>query len=76
MFGVVSSIYVLNGVCTKHPQKVAITVIFGADMEKVASMKAMLVQNFSENSGHFQLNNNFLAIFTHQCPQVCIITHN
>ena len=31
-------------------------------MEKVASMQAMLADNFLENCGHFCLNNNFLAI--------------
>ena len=52
------------------------TTAMDADMEKVASMQAMLADNFWENCGHFWINNNFLAVFTHQCPQFCIIIHN
>ena len=46
------------------------------DMEKVASMQAMLADSFRENCGHFWINNNFLAAFIHQCLKVYVIIHN
>ena len=36
-----------------------------SDMDKVASMQALLADNFSENCGHFWINNDFLTVFTH-----------
>ena len=45
----------------------------GPDMEKVASMQALLAYSFWENCGHFWKNNEVFAVFTHQWPQVCII---
>ena len=44
-------------------------------MEKVASMQALLADNYQENCGHFWMNNVFLAILTHKCPQNCVIVH-
>ena len=44
----------------------------GADTEKVASMQALLADNFCKNCGHFCINNEFLAVFILQLPQVCI----
>ena len=43
---------------------------FYPDMEKVASMQALLPDNFSPNCGHFCRNNKFLAVITHQLLQI------
>ena len=45
-------------------------------MEKVASMQAVLADKFRENCGHFWINIYFLAVFSHQCPQMCITINN
>ena len=42
------------------------------DTEKVASMQALLADNFCKNCGHFCINNKLLVLFTHQLPQFCI----
>ena len=42
-------------------------------MEKVASMQALLADNFLENCGLFWINKEFLAVFTHQWQQLDII---
>ena len=45
-------------------------------MEKVACMQSLLADNLRENCGHFWINNDFLVVFTHQYPHVCIFIHN
>ena len=38
------------------------------DTEKVAIMQALLVDNFLKRLWTICKNNNFVAVFTHQCP--------
>ena len=40
------------------------------DTEKVASMQSLLADNFCENCGYFCINNEVLAVFTHQSPHM------
>ena len=45
-------------------------------MEKVASMQALLADNFCENCGHFCINNEFLAVFPINCHKSTFLIHN
>ena len=44
------------------------------DMEKVASMQAMLTDNFWKNFGHFWIDKNFLAVFPGNAQNLILLS--
>ena len=49
---------------------------FSADMEKVASMQALLADKFLENCGLFWINNKFLTDVPINGPKYALLIHN
>ena len=46
------------------------------DTEKVASMQALLADNFGKNCGHFCINNVFLQFVPINCHMSLLLIHN